>query len=364
MPTSLLLQDPEARGGNFLDLLSQAADGAKSGGGIFAFASTTGIEMLFDDKYVKRLARKGGFDLVVGIDSITNDLALAELTKLAKRHKKLSVRALHHETPALMHPKLCWFEDGTRLKLLVGSGNLTRGGLMTNFEGILSVELKGRDARGARVEIEDFLTRWDHRLLAPDDPDAIARAKKNSGSERSLLKPMKAAPESLPTKLTVAPAAEVLVGEVTKNVDERSQLDVGAGLFTGFFGAPAAGGHIAIQEVDAKGAPQAIETRAIFPTPSSNYRFEAKGGGGRKYPAYSDGRPFGVFVRLPDGVFRYRLLWPKDPGYAEVDAVLTKKVGAAKRKKGEKARRETITLAELKAAWPKSPLLKALTVKP
>jgi hypothetical protein len=364
MPTSLLLQDPTAGGGTFLDQLSQAAKGARSGGGIFAFASVKGVEMLLGDKYVGRLASSRGFDLVVGIDSITDGRALAALTRCAGSHKRLSVRALLHETPALMHPKLCWFVDGPRVRILVGSGNLTRGGLMTNFEGILSADLSRRDAEGALAEIGDFLARWDHRLLAPDDPAAIARAEKNSGSERSLLKRMKPAAESLPATVGVAAAAEVLVTEISKNVEKRTQLDVGIDVFTGFFGAPPAGGHILIQPVDAKGTPEEIEPpRAIFPTKSHNYRFEARAGAGRKYPAAGTGRPLGVFVRMPDGVFRYRLLWPEDAGYGEVDTALTAKAGPAPPPKSGPMRRETITLAELAAAWPSSPLLKALEVR-
>jgi hypothetical protein len=365
MSTSLLLQDPTASGNKFLDLLSEAAKGAESGGGIFAFASAKGVEMLFEDKYVSRLASKGGFDLVVGIDSITDERALGALAKRLQSHKKLSVRALLHETPGLMHPKLCWFFEGPRLRILVGSGNLTRGGLMTNFEGILAADLDGGDAIRAREEIDAFLARWDHRLLPPDAPAVIARAKQNSGSERSLLKPMKAETESPPAKIGVGTKAEVLVIEISKNVDKRTQLDVGVDVFTGFFGAPPAGGHILIQAVDAKGVPAEIEPpRAIFPTKSHNYRLEARAGAGRSYPAAGTGRPLGVFVRMPDGIFRYRLLWPEDTGYGEVDAALTVRVGSAPPPGRGPMRREPITLDELIEAWPSSPLLAAIEVKP
>jgi hypothetical protein len=365
MPTSLLLQDPNARGGTFLDQLSQAARGAKSGGGIFAFASVKGVEMFFGDKYVSRLASSRGFDLVVGIDSITDDWALDALTKRASSHKELSTRALLHETPAMMHPKFCWFVDGPRVRILVGSGNLTRGGLMTNFEGILTSDLSRRDGKNALAVIKAFLARWDHRLLATNAPEAIARAKLNSGSERSLLKRMEPAPESPPPTVTITDTAEILVSEISKNVDERTQLDVGIDVFTGFFGAPPAGGHILIQPVDENGTPEEIEPpRAIFPTKSRNYRFEARAGAGRTYPPAANGRPLSVFVRMPDGVFRYHLLWPEDPGYGEVEAILNDKVGPAERRKGASVRRETITFAELAASWPKSPLLKALKVRP
>lgn len=352
----LRLQDPTAGGGNLLDALSRAARDATSGGGIFAFASVKGIDSLLQDRYLRRLAKSRGFLLVVGVDSITNAAALAALARAAKGLPKLTPRVLLHETPNLLHPKLCWFANGTRLTLVVGSGNLTPGGLMTNYEAFLQVQLDRRQAGAAQAEIDDFLRRWGDRLLSPANPRAIARAKRNTGSERSLLRSMQPAPELPAEPATAAPDTEVLVAEISKNVDERTQLDVGIEVFTGFFGARPEGGHIFIQAVDAAGSVGAIEgPRAIFPTKSHNYRFEAQAGAGRKYPAAGEGRPFGVFVRMPDGIFRYRLIWPQEPGHREMDELLTARKGAAK----TRMRRATVSLSELAGAWPDSPLLEA-----
>jgi hypothetical protein len=356
---TLGLQDPSGGGGNLLDAIAHVAKDADSGGGFFAFASVNGVEMLFKDKYLRRLAKSRGFELVVGVDSITNRRTLDSLSDLARRLPKLNVRALLHETPTLFHPKLCWFAEGGRLTLVVGSGNLTPGGLMTNFEAFVVCPLDGAAAAAAKSEIDDFSRRWDHRLLRPDDPAALARAAKNTGSERSLLKKMASAPEFPPAAPSPPVKAQVLVAEISKNVDERTQLDVGIDVFTGFFGARPEGGHILIQPVDSRGRLEDVEIpRAIFPTKSHNYRFEARAGAGLKYPPPGSGRPFGVFVRMPDGIFRYHLLWPGDTGYPEIDSLLTKRVGPPPKKRP--MRRETLTVADLAAAWPGSPLLKAL----
>jgi HKD family nuclease len=354
---TLNLQDPTAGGGTLLHALSQAAKDAESGGGLFAFASKNGLEMLFDDKYFRRLAKSRGFELVVGIDAITNERACKAMGALDKSLAKLTTRVLLHGTPNLMHPKLCWFAAGDRMTLIIGSGNLTPGGLMTNFEAFAVCPLSGAAAGDAKAEIGRFLTRWESHLLHPEDPAVLERAAKNTGSERSLLKKMKDAPELPPASPPPAVTSEVLIAEISKNVDERTQLDVGIDMFTGFFGAKPEGGHILIQAVDSGGELQEVEgPRAIFPTKSHNYRFEARAGAGRKYPAEGTGRPFGVFVRMPDGIFRYQLLWPQEPGHAEVDALLTARVGPAK----NRMRREIVTLAELRAGWPSAPLLKTL----
>jgi hypothetical protein len=355
---TLKIQDPVAGGGNLLDALSQAAKRADSGGGIFAFATVKGLGMLFGEEHLRRLAKRRGFQLVVGIDAITNKRTCEELAKLEKGLVKLTGRALLHETSNLMHPKICWFDEGDSLTLIVGSGNLTPTGLMTNFEAFAVCPLSGAAATAARAEIAGFLQRWDRWLLPADNPTVLERAAKNTGSERSLLKKMKEAPELPPSPPPPPGDAEVLLADISKNQDKRTQLDVGADMFTGFFGAKPEGGHILIQAVDSKAELQEVEgPRAIFPTKSHNYRFEAQAGRGRKYPPIPGPRPIGVFIRMPDGIFRYQLLWPKESGYAEVDALLTKKAGAFKRS----MRRETVSLAELVAGWPSAPLLKATT---
>lgn len=352
------IQDPAGSGGNLLDALSQAARRADSGGGIFAFATVRGLEMLFGEEHLRRLAKQGGFQLVVGVDAITDKRTCEELAKLEKRLGKLTGRALLHKTSNLMHPKICWFDRGDSLTLVVGSGNLTPTGLMTNFEAFVVCPLSGAAATAARAEIAGFLQRWDQRLLPADDPAVLERAAKNTGSERSLLKKMKEAPELPPDAPPPPGDAEVLLADISKNQDKRTQLDVGADMFTGFFGAKPEGGHILIQAVDSKGGLREIEgPRAIFPTKSRNYRFEAQAGRGRKYPPIPGPRPIGVFVRMPDGIFRYQLLWPSEPGHAEVEALLAKKAGPLKRS----MRRETVGLAELVAGWPDAPLLKAAT---
>jgi len=356
---ALSLQDPTAGGNNLLHAISRAARDADSGGGFFAFASFKGIEMLFKDEFLHRLAKKRGFELIVGVDAITNKGALDSLAGLSKRLPMFEARVLLHESPTLFHPKLCWFAKGSELTLIVGSGNLTPGGLVTNFEAFAVCPLSGAAAAAAKTEIEGFQHRWDHRLLPPDHPAALTRAAKNTGSERSLMKKMAPADEFPASTPAPEATALVLVAEISKNVDERTQLDVGIEMFTGFFGAKPEGGHILIQPVSSSGKLEEVETpRAIFPTRSRNYRFEAKAGAGRKYPAPGSGRPFGIFVRMPDGIFRYQLLWPTEPGYVEIDSLLTERAGVAKKKRP--MRREAVTVTELAAAWPASPLLKTL----
>jgi hypothetical protein len=347
-------QDPSVPGTTLLDALADAAHGAERGGGIFAFASAQGIATFLDDPVIEPLTKTMSFELVLGMDAITDTRALAALVDRLPHRPGLNARVLLHELPALFHPKLCWFVRGEAVILVVGSGNLTPGGLTKNLEAFTVAAFEGTAANAAEASITGWLDRWEAQLVAPDAPEAEARAKKNSGSERSLKRPMAAEDEESPTEFVpVDDESAVLVLEIPRNAPRRTQLDVGEAQFRDFFGGVIGSQkRIVIQHVKDDGTPEEVEPpRALFRTQSVNYRFEAAAGRGIDYPA--QGRPIAVFVRRPDGVFRYRLLWPGAAGHTEVEAFLTSRAGPA----GPNMRREPATMAELRAAWPNTPLL-------
>jgi hypothetical protein len=347
-------QDPLSGGRTFLDAIAEAARDASSGGGIFAFASVGGIGMLLDDPVVKSLTEGGELDLFIGVDAITNPGALKSLVKLEGKRSGLTARVVVHDLTALFHPKICWFEHANRLDLLVGSGNLTPGGLKGNVEAFTVLHLRGTSASNAKAKIVAWTERWQHFLLSPDDRRAIKRAKENSGAERSLRKRMPEEPENAPL---TDEEGSVLVAEISKNAPKRNQLDVGQRHFNGFFG----GGvnkEILVRHVGPDGSLGEIERpRALVKPRSRNFRFEVAAGREIEYP--KDGRPIGLFARTQDGTFRYMLLQPGDPGHTEADAFLRERAGAFIKN----MRRERATPAELLQAWPDSPLL-AATAQP
>lgn len=347
----LSIQDPTVPGRTLLDAIVDAGAGAERGGGIFAFASARGIATLLDDPVIEPLTKTAGFDLVVGMDAITDPRALSALVDRLPNRPGLTARVLLHGLPTLFHPKLCWFISNGRLTLIVGSGNLTPGGLTNNLEAFTVSTLEGTAAGHEEAKIAQWLARWDAQLIAPDAPEAVTRAKENSGAERSLKRAMSAEDEGAGSALPVAEDVDALVLEISRNAPRRTQLDVGQEQFRDFFGGEAGKQkRILLQHVDDRGNLADLEPpRALFRTKSDNYRFEAAAGRGIDYP--DEGRPIGVFVRMPDGVIRYRLLWPGGAGHSEVEALLTERAGAAARG----MRRASISSAELRAAWPNAP---------
>ncbi len=52
-----------------------------------------------------------------------------------------SIWVVHNENGSTFHPKVYLFKSDTRAELIVGSGNLTEGGLFDNYEASLGLEL-------------------------------------------------------------------------------------------------------------------------------------------------------------------------------------------------------------------------------
>ena len=100
-----------------------------------AFANTAGLKQIKYDlfqatKHVKKWA------VVVGIDFTTSKEALEILLEL-----EVNTKVFFTKTPnKTFHPKIFLFEGVKQNKLIVGSSNYTKGGLLTNIESSLCVE--------------------------------------------------------------------------------------------------------------------------------------------------------------------------------------------------------------------------------
>lgn len=344
----LKFQVAGAAGGYLLEHLLLESMGAQRGGGIFAWANAGGIKILLEDDAFDEFLVAGNFRLFVGTDSITDPSAVTRLVDLSSRRPRLDVRAFMSPTSSLFHPKLAWFEHDSHLSLIVGSGNLTMGGLRSNWEAFALLKLTGQDRTDALAEIEAFLTGVTDHLLPISDPRVLERAKRNSGNERTLRPPV----PTLPTKPdATASVDEVLVAEIPKAGDRWAQANFDQENYEGFFGAKVGSQRrISLHHVDATGALGEVESRPSVEVASQNYRFELAAARGLPYP--TQGSPIGVFLRLTTGEFLYSLLLPGDAGYQEIDAMLK----ANWHGRADRKRRVRFSVDQVRAAWPSSSL--------
>lgn len=344
----LKFQVAGAAGGYLLEHLLLESIGAQRGGGIFAWANAGGIKILLEDDAFDEFLVAGNFRLFVGTDSITDPPAVARLVDLSSRRPRLDVRAFMSPTSSLFHPKLAWFEHDSHLSLIVGSGNLTMGGLRSNWEAFALLKLTGQDRTDALAEIEAFLTGVTDHLLPISDPRVLERAKRNTGNERTLRTPVPTPPTRPHATTSVD---EVLVAEIPKAGDRWAQANFDQENYEGFFGAKVGSQRrISLHHVDATGSLGEVESRPSVEVASQNYRFELSAARGLPYP--TQGSPIGVFLRLTTGEFLYSLLLPGDAGYQEVDAMLK----ANWHGRADRKRRVRFSVDQVRAAWPGSPL--------
>ncbi len=111
--------------------------------GISAFASESGIYGLTGHlnsakQYFKSL------NLIIGVDlEGTSKEALEELLGIG-----INSYVYYQKEQPIFHPKIYLFEGSKEIKLIIGSSNLTRGGLFTNVESSILIEFDSSDKGG------------------------------------------------------------------------------------------------------------------------------------------------------------------------------------------------------------------------
>ena len=124
-----------------------------------AFAKRSGTRHIFNE--LKRLAKGARIELLIGIDHHgTSAEALSDLMAAIQPNGRVIV--FHNRLPFTFHPKLYFFRDQNSAELFVGSGNLTEGGLFTNYEANihLCLDLKKNDSAALVKSVEDTLDEW------------------------------------------------------------------------------------------------------------------------------------------------------------------------------------------------------------
>ena len=344
------LQIPSAPGGNLLEHLLLESMGALRGGGIFAWATTAGARTLLQDPVFEDMMASSDFRLIVGTDAVTDSGAITKLREIETENPRLQTRAFLSPTPSLFHPKMAWFEHTDHLSLIVGSGNLTMGGLLSNWEAMFVARLHGDEAASVLTKIDSFIQNNAKSLLPLSDARVTAQVALNDGDERSLRVNTRNQSMRPPSRAAVD-TNEVLVAEIPAAGSRWKQANFDRYNYETFFGAKVGSQRrIILRNVDSGGTIGEIESRPSVEVASMNYRFELAAATGLAYPTGSP--PIGIFVRLETGQFLYQLLLPGSDGYASASTFLDTRWDGPSREK----RRVRTTVADLRVIWNDSPL--------
>jgi len=313
---TICFQDPEWDDSSYLlEEILLAAKGAISGIGFFAFASAAGINLLLKDPDFVKFLSKASFDLIIGIDAITDTGALDALAANVALYPNLKPRVFFGSLPgSIFHPKLCWFRQSSRGTCLVGSGNLTSGGLRSNYEAFALCTMSRNEMRASDELWKAWSACHASKLLTLDNPDVRKKAKENAKEnskrtqkKREILVEGKDGSISVGRPKTFG--AEVLIAEIPRSGSRWNQANFDLHTFTRYFGAkPGKTQRIILTHIDAAGISGPQEIRPSVSVKSHNYRFELDAAANLNYPA--KGRPIAIFAKVATRTFRYRLLMP------------------------------------------------------
>ncbi|MDA2925668.1 phospholipase D family protein [Acidobacteria bacterium AH-259-G07] len=355
MQVDFHIQDPTEPSTLYLfEAIVQALSEAEEVRAIFAFASRDGIETLFSDPEFTGLLERGNCELLVGIDAITNRDALERLQELEDQFPTLTVRIFWNPTNRLFHPKILRFRypDG-RNTVIVGSGNLTPGGLRENFEAYLVVR--------ANPEETVDLTTWDLFLqrfadhIRPIDEEILERAAQNVIRGRRRIREVEPEqqPEQKETEVAIETIeARILVAQIPKAGGRWHQLHLNRVVIDRFFRIqPNSPQRVFLHERMPDGSLNPEQPRpCVFSQTNKNLRIEIAARRGEAYPEQSP--PIAVFKELQVRTFEYIVLMPGENGYNEM-LNLTRTQPSA----GKGLPRAITTESIVQQAWPTCPLI-------
>jgi HKD family nuclease len=376
-----------------------------------AWAKRSGLTLI--ESAIRRLrARRHSVRALIGIDQHGGTEEALQLA-LAM----FSEARIYHDTAAFrtFHPKLYVVEGHSRARVIVGSGNLTEGGLETNYELALETNLdltatadsailddlrgwfdaRWNDGRASRRLTRSLIT----RLI--DDPAVVVvpeaavpqpprqrtvragsqapgvfgppvsglrqrqrRPRQRPESDASdVVAPAAARPHSVTTPTSRqsgrrSPSAAMttdLVLVAGLPVDRPGQAGFNRRVVESFFGVSRNGDQILAEAVDRTGAAHGMRPRRlVFPSGSNqNHRFELRDPEGRtRGPGVW---PVLLVRRLGAGRFRYLYLYPGDRGYAAMRREMMRREGIGSWRRAE-TKRVSLSLAEVLRAWPGCPL--------
>ncbi len=352
---SLTLQVP-GDGDTLHTALVAASTGATGGFAAFAFATSTGIDTAFAEPAVRKLLGTGQFQLVVGLDAITDTAAVAAIKTAKAALPNASVSLFYNpKGGVLYHPKTLFFKRPAGGRCLTGSGNLTLGGLRNNWEAFWRADVSTAEATALEAQWAKWVADHKDNLLSPDDPRVTAQAALNAKTRAKIQKAVKETDTEALAALEEEAAELVslnpfLIAEVPKN--RPGQADFGINTYQGFFGVTIGKPRkVTFYQVRPDGSLAPPEHRKAVAVKSSNFRFEVEALSGLQHPA--NGHFILVFERIGKSEYKYVLLKPGEAGHTSVQKFLDDNYFVS----GNSKRRVVVTQSDVQAAWADNPLL-------
>ncbi|TBN58178.1 hypothetical protein EYE40_12700 [Glaciihabitans arcticus] len=120
-----------------------------------AWVKRSGLRLI--EHEVRAFTARARLDVLVGIDARgASTEGLRAILELG-----MTARVIHSPTGGIYHPKVYLFRGSDRANVIIGSSNLTSGGLLNNYETAadISLDLTLPDDAAFLAEIDDYLAR-------------------------------------------------------------------------------------------------------------------------------------------------------------------------------------------------------------
>lgn len=338
-----------------LTMTNQAIISNSYGFGVFAFATASGISLLFEDEVFEKFLENNKFNLIVGIDEITNSNSIFKLQELEKKYNpNLKVNVFYHNNSnSLFHPKFIWFKSNGKITLLTGSSNLTEKALIRNKEAYTINEFEGES-------LDSFETYWD--LWISQNNENFKSSSNSEVIQRASLNIFRAKEKKMNTlednqvnfdidksddhdtneiplgdeydtdnidfidkedvhgTWAIEDNQDVVVAEIPNNNKRWKQANFSKDIFYNFFGASLDTDkqrRILLRNVRRRGILEKVESRNTVKVRSKNFRVELGAAGDLDYPI-GEFRPIGIFVKVATRAFVYSIYMPDDIEYQNV----------------------------------------------
>lgn len=368
MQYELRIQDPTNRGlSPLFDELVALARAAKvvKLRMFFGFLTGSGMDALMEVPEVREVFLHSDVEVLVGLDAVTDRAGLEHLLELARKNSQFKPLVIKNTTGALIHPKMLvarYADD--RAVVVVGSNNLSRGGLSKNVEGYTIARFEP----GEHVDLSDwntFILRWKPLITGIDD-EALKAGERNTRRLkriRTAVRETSTTPDpgvivsdgqvhERPLSGVRNPEELLLVAQIPKAGNRWSQVHYSSEIIQAYFDVQA-GDQVFLRQLDSS---KVEDPQVVYSTVNKNYKIElgaareAEKVGG--YPA--EGRPIVLFgpEGSEPGHHRYMLLMPGDVGHAEM-AALGK---TAFKGPATHLPRVIVPRRHIMAAWPQCPL--------
>lgn len=344
-----------------------------------AFASEAGTSLL-NDMLLNVRSRFKEIKIFLGVDR--NGTSTEALKTLLE--SDIDVKIVYTTSGPIFHPKIYTFYGSSKVRLIIGSSNLTNPGLFNNIEASAILDFDSDElGDGAMTNTFKSLTespetlfgknqqKLDTKLIDLLESVGIVKSEKDrvgidakftidneylEGTKikeswmniNNLFPPLKKKQSVTMKKKnqkdihkTKIHQKTVLVAEIPRGQNRWNQANFDIDTFKNFFGlTPGAQEGLTLIPVFDNGKFGTPENRRNVSVKSHNYRIELGMAAHIPYP--NSGRPICVFLKIDNFKFHYRLFLPNDKDYSKLISLLDQYSRNGK----ETIRRISFTLSE------------------